>query len=580
MTRSAGTEGGWQSALDPEFGFTIADLFAADPSSVIVSDLSLRILWVTDNYCDLFRLAQRPDEIVGRSGSELARLLADSVVGPERFLESSRAIVARAVTCRDRLEMVDGRHLERVYWPVRRDGEAVAHVWRFSDVTEEHLRDEAFILSTAVLEELVWAHGTVVRDRAGAELFGALLDGFIRVTGSAYGFIGEVDDDEYGLPFLTSWATTNIAWSDETGAVYDHAIETDGFMQFRNLDTLFGVTLRTGQPVFSNDPPNDPRSGGLPEGHPPLVSYVGLPIHRDGRLIGMVGLAGRVDGYDAELVSGVQPLLAASGSLLDAFVIERERQAAEERVREALLAAERANAAKSQLLGRVSHELRTPLSAVLGFAELLAHGETDAVRAQWLALIHSAGHHVLAEVNDLIDLSAAEAGRLTVDITTVALDTLVADVVSMMDPVSAQARVRVRSLVAPGTVVLADATRLRTVLVNLVSNAIKFNDEGGGSVDVSAEVEGVADAERLSIVVADDGPGITDGEIDDAFVMFERLGADHRKVPGTGLGLTIAREYARAMGGDLVGRRRAPRGLEVVVTLPMPPSMRTPGASR
>jgi signal transduction histidine kinase len=568
MTEQVSVRASAPSAQDPAFGFALDDLFEGMRSPMVVTDVDHRLLWVNDAFCELFRLDRRPDELIGQSGRELAAVVSKRLAVPEQFSENVQAIVDRGVRHSDQLAMADGHQLERAYWPVRRDGEIVAHVWRYHDVTDEHVRNEALDRSTAVLEELVWAYGTVVRDRSGTELFGVLLDGFIRVTGSAYGFIGEVDDDEHGQPFLTSWATTNIAWSDETSAFYDHAMATDGFMQFRNLDTLFGVTLRTGETVFSNDPTHDPRAGGLPPGHPPLVTYAGLPIHRDGRLIGMVGLAGRPEGYDTELVVRLQPLLAASGSLIDAFVIERERQAAEARLREALLAAERANAAKSELLGRVSHELRTPLNAVLGFAELLAHGETDAVRSQWLDHIRSAGNHVLSEVNDLIDLSAAESGRLTVDITTVELDALVSDVMAMMSPLAAQARVRLRSTVADGTVVLADAARLRTVLVNLVSNAVKFNNPGG-NVDVSA----ASDGDRVTVTVADDGPGIAEPDIPAAFRMFERLGADRSEVAGAGLGLTIAREYARAMGGDVAGRPRSPVGLEMTVTLPVPATL-------
>lgn len=553
------------SVHDPAFGFALPDLLEGIGSPMIVTDMERTLLWVNEDFCELFGLAEPPGDLVGRAGPELAEVVRTQLADPDRFSETIQAIVDRGVRHTDRLATADGRQLVRSYWPVRREGEAVAHVWRYHDVTEEELRKEALDRSTAVLEELVWAHGTVVRDRTGAELFSSLLEGIIRVTGSAYGFIGEVDTGDDGQPFLTSWATTNIAWSDETMAFYEHAMATDGFMQFRNLDTLFGITLRTGEAVFSNDPVHDPRAGGLPPGHPPLVTYVGLPIHRDGSLIGMVGLAGRAAGYDEELVTGLQPLLAAAGSLLDAFVIERARQAAEAQLREALLAAERANAAKSKLLGRVSHELRTPLNAVLGFAELLAHGETDAVRRQWIDHIRSAGDHVLHEVNDLIDLSIAETGKLTVEPTTVAVDQLVCDVLSMMSPMAAQARVRVHSSVGVGTEVLADAARLRTVLVNLVSNAVKFN-QPGGEVEVSAGRAGPF----LAIVVADDGPGIDEAHLDDAFGMFERLGADRRDVAGTGLGLTIAREYARAMDGDLVARPRRPRGLELVVTLPVP----------
>ena len=127
---------------------------------------------------------------------------------------------------------------------------------------------------------------------------------------------------------------------------------------------------------------------------------------------GMAGLAGRPGGYDDDVVDLLRPLLSACGSMIEATAIDRDRREAEQALRAALEAAEFANAAKTQLLGRVSHELRTPLNAVLGFAQLLARDEQDERRARWLSQIDQAGRHVLAQVEDLLDLAAAESGRL------------------------------------------------------------------------------------------------------------------------------------------------------------------------
>ncbi len=108
-------------------------------------------------------------------------------------------------------------------------------------------------------------------------LFGELLSNLLSLTESAYGFIGEVLFRPHGAPFLKMHAITNIAWDDETRALYEK-YEQQG-MEFDNLNTLFGAALKTRQPVISNAPADDPRRGGLPKGHPDLKAFLGLPIH-------------------------------------------------------------------------------------------------------------------------------------------------------------------------------------------------------------------------------------------------------------------------------------------------------------
>jgi signal transduction histidine kinase len=551
--------------LDLGFGFELPDLFEGMGSPMIVTDRRRTVLWVNQGFCDLFGIDREPEQLVGVPGLDLLAVVASHFPDPAVFTAAVHELVEAAAAHRDEVEAVDGRRLRRTYWPIRNAQHIAAHVWRYDEITEEHRSSVALARATAILQELVWAHDAVIREGNASDLFRSLLDGLIRVSGSDYGFIGEISTDADGRPFLTSWATTNIAWSDETQAFYEEAMRTTGSMEFRNLDTLFGVTLRTGEVVIANDPVHDPRAGGLPPGHPPLVAYLGMPIVRDSGLIGMVGLAGRVGGFHDDDVVALQPLVVAAGALIEAFAIERERRAAEIALREALAAAEQANAAKSRLLGRVSHELRTPLNAVLGFAELLASSEIDPSRTEWIEHIRAAGDHVLAEVNDLIDLSAAEAGRLSLVLGRVELAPLVLQVTAMLAPIAKRHEVRVRSLVPRGSFVMADETRLRTVVVNLVSNAIVHNDPGG-----SVELTAVVTDGQVSLTVTDDGPGILPAQLEQAFSIFERLEAPRRGRAGAGLGLTIAREYSRAMGGDLSARQRRSGGMEFTVTLPAP----------
>jgi signal transduction histidine kinase len=206
--------------------------------------------------------------------------------------------------------------------------------------------------------------------------------------------------------------------------------------------------------------------------------------------------------------------------------------------------------------------LRTPLNAVLGFGQLLERELTDPRALRWVSQIEQAGRHVLAQVEELLDLASAESGHLSVKMTWIDVDPLVSGVIELVGPL-AQERDITLTAAPSGLRVEADADRLRVVMLNLVSNAIKYNSPGG-MVSVSAGQQG---SDTVEISVADDGPGIPDAQLERAFAMFERLDAVGRGVPGAGLGLAIAREYARAMNGTLAGRARNGGGVEMTVQL-------------
>jgi len=163
-------------------------------------------------------------------------------------------------------------------------------------------------------------------------VFDHMLRDLLELSDSAYGFIAEVLHDDSGNPYLRSKAITNLSWNDATRALYEDSAQSG--LEFHNLDTLFGAVLRTGEPVLSNDPASDPRRGGLPEGHPPLESFLGAPLLTGGQLVGMAGLANRPGGYDAALLAYLQPMLATCGHLVEEYRNESKRKAAEARLRD------------------------------------------------------------------------------------------------------------------------------------------------------------------------------------------------------------------------------------------------------
>jgi PAS domain S-box-containing protein len=182
------------------------------------------------------------------------------------------------------------------------------------DITERVAASKELQESQAMLGAIAATQANVLSGKAGSQPFDELLETYLVVTGSEYGFIGAVHIDENSQPYLLTHAITNIAWDATTKAFFDAHV--DSGLEFRNLDTLFGAVMRTGEVLLTNDPAAHPASGGLPEGHPPMTAFLGLPLHADGNVVGMVGLANRPDGYDQDLVDKIVPMTNTAVSLL------------------------------------------------------------------------------------------------------------------------------------------------------------------------------------------------------------------------------------------------------------------------
>ncbi|HSW04221.1 hybrid sensor histidine kinase/response regulator [Aquabacterium sp.] len=242
-------------------------------------------------------------------------------------------------------------------------------------------------------------------------------------------------------------------------------------------------------------------------------------------------------------------------------ITEREQHA------QALLdkaAAEQASRAKSDFLSRVSHELRTPLNGVLGFAQLLQHraGDLPGWTAEPLRLIRQAGDHLLTLIDDMLHLGTVESGAPPLTLAPVSLDAVVGEALRLVAPQALAAGVALRPWGPSPAWVLADVTRLRQILLNLLCNAIKYNRAGG---DVRLLLD--SDAAQWTLRVVDSGPGISAQRRLELFQPFNRLGAETGLMPGSGLGLTIARHLTQAMGGQLELAPPGPGGAELRVSL-------------
>jgi PAS domain S-box-containing protein len=291
------------------------------------------------------------------------------------------------------------------------------------------------------------------------------------------------------------------------------------------------------------------------------VHYEATAWHTDGRTIELAVAASVVSGADGVPVN-------LSVNLLDITqrrAAERERRARRE-AEVARAAAEAASRAKSEFVAALNHELRTPLQAITGFTELLLTLDLPPDRRQ-AALEHigAATEHVLSMVDDLLDIAKIEASALPILAEPVELCGLVDEVLALLAPLAAEHGVSLRPAVVAGPgAVRADRRRLCQVLINLVTNAVRYN-RAGGWVEILARQSGPA---TVTVAVSDSGRGIPDELLARLFTPFDRLGAESSAEPGAGLGLVVARALAQAMGGTLEIRSAPEAGTTAEISLP------------
>ena len=266
------------------------------------------------------------EEVVGRRLEE--------VLIPERDREAHTRGLRHAVATGEgsvfgrRMEMGalrrDGREIpvELTVTKVAVGGEMFFNAF-IRDISQMRASDERLQRAGGLLTAVGRLQSEFISTAQSVETFEGLLQLLLEFTGSEYGFVAEVRRDEEGRPYLKTHAITNIAWNDEMREFYEKHRQAG--LEFRNLKTLFGAALLAEETVIANDPANDPRSGGLPPGHPPMHSFLGVPIKQGGEMIAFVGVSNRPGGYDMALVEEIEPLLSTYATIIRGFKLGKQR---------------------------------------------------------------------------------------------------------------------------------------------------------------------------------------------------------------------------------------------------------------
>jgi signal transduction histidine kinase len=292
-------------------------------------------------------------------------------------------------------------------------------------------------------------------------------------------------------------------------------------------------------------------------------SLLGVPLIFEDQLVGVLAVWGRERGaFPQEIVALLQTL--ATQSVLGIQNARLFRELADKGQQ-----LEAASRHKSEFLASMSHELRTPLNAVIGFSEVLAEGmfgELNDKQNEYLRDILESGRHLLALINDILDLSKIEAGRMELEPSEFDLPGAIENALLLMRERASRKDIRLeRTIDERLGIVRADERKVKQVLLNLLSNAVKFTGEGG-RIEVRAEL---ADGNLAAIGVTDSGVGIAPEDQEAVFEEFRQVGRSSKRVEGTGLGLALSRKFVELHGGRIWLTSQLGTGSTFTFTIPI-----------
>jgi PAS domain S-box-containing protein len=473
------------------------------PSGIFVKDLEDR--YVLANKAFLERLDLRPEDVLGRTASEIWPGYSD----PPQDNDFDVLGGSEPLTRDDVVELSDGPHtMMTVRFSLRDgDGRIVGMAGIATDITDRTRVEGASAERQRLLETIVQASPDIVTMLDHAGRVREVSHASARILG--YDIGDPVHDELEALVHV-----------DDLPVIYREYAQLLT-LESTSLDLRYRVRHASGHWVTL-----DSRGQSI--------------VGEDGRAVGA---------------------LVMSRDITDDLVFEAE-------LLTAVGVAERASLAKSEFLSRMSHELRTPLNSVLGFAQLLDMDDLEEPQEQAVGHILRAGKHLLNLIDEVLDIARIESGHLDLSVEPVLVLDVLGDAVDLARPMAEHRDVHLSVDAAscvPGTYVLADRQRLLQVLLNLLSNATKYNTRTG-RVDVS-----VARTEdgRARISVTDTGPGIRAEDIDRVFEPFDRLGAERSGAEGTGIGLTLSKHLVERMGGEIAVQSTVAVGSTFSVLLPL-----------
>jgi PAS domain S-box-containing protein len=525
----------------------LSALFAAMTDVIIVYDQDGRYLRIAPT--NPSRLFKPPQDMLGKTIDEvlpanIAQLLMNAIRNALRTGETQN--IEYPLTINKQEYWFDGtisKLSETEVFLVARD------ITERKQNEEAILRQNQYLATSAEIGRLV----TSTLD------LGTLFSRTVNLVRDRFGFY-------HASIFIIDETGFNASVKAATGDAGEEMLKRGHALQVGSR-SIVGTVTATGSPMVVNDTTTDPIHRPNPL-LPDTRSETAIPLRIGKRIIGALDIQSvRPNDFTADAINVLQ-------TLADQVAVAIDNARSYELAQQAINEMRELDRLKSQFLANMSHELRTPLNSIIGFSRVILKGidgPISELQEQDLNAIYNSGQHLLRLINDILDLSKIDAGKMELTFDDVNLGELIESVVPTTKGLIKDKPITLVQNIAPNIpIVRADATRIRQVMLNLLSNAAKFTDQGTITIEAGVEVSENNQPE-IVVKVTDTGPGIAPQDLSKLFQPFSQVDASPtRKTGGTGLGLSISRRLIELHGGRIGVNSEIDKGSTFYFTLPLP----------
>lgn len=530
-------------------------------AGVLVEDENRNIVLVNQLFCDLFNVPIHPDQLIGM---ECVRTFeaAKSVFGnPEEALQDiNHSLQLNEIVTDFQLELANGNSLERDFVPIRGEGEKNRGIlWVYRDITKRKRTEAELVHQSYILK------GT-----AGAMNYLLTESNYDEAIQKALGEIGRASDVDRAYVFVNHT-------DEKTGDIYSsqhYEWTAEGVSDQLDNPELQNVSYKESFPRWYKALVKGEIIAGLVNSFPEseqevlrsqqIISMIIVPVFVKGSFWGFIGFDDCTDGieWSSGEISILQALAASIGGLIN-------RRQTEDKLTNAIQAAEAATQAKSEFLATMSHEIRTPMNGVIGMTSLLMKTQLSAEQQDYADTIKISGDALLNIINDILDFSKIESGKMELEEQNFDLRRVIEEVIDILSARVVEKKLELFYQLDPGipSRIAGDSARLRQILINLVGNAIKFTENGEVIISVRKLVNQNTET-LLEFSIRDTGIGIPADKIEKLFKPFSQVDASTtRKFGGTGLGLAISAKLVEIMQGEIWVESSGSEGSEFKFTI-------------